>query len=53
MSARLDREGAIKFIRREDVAPAQLEPLLKRFEREAKALAQLFEDAIAVNDDAL
>jgi serine/threonine protein kinase len=38
---RLEREVAIKFIRREEVGAAYLDLLLKRFEREAKSLAQL------------
>jgi serine/threonine protein kinase len=37
---RLSREVAIKFIRTDLFGPAVLEELLKRFEREAKALAQ-------------
>ncbi len=38
---RLEREVALKFIRREEIGPAYLDQLFKRFEREAKALAQL------------
>jgi len=38
---RLDRQVAIKFIRREAVTPQQLQQMLKRFEREAKSLARL------------
>ena len=38
---RLERDVALKFIRRENFGSAQLEELLKRFEREAKSLAQL------------
>jgi eukaryotic-like serine/threonine-protein kinase len=38
---RLEREVALKFIRREEIGPAYLEQLFKRFEREAKSLAQL------------
>jgi serine/threonine protein kinase len=37
---RLDREVAIKFIRREEIGPAYLDQMLKRFEREAKSLAR-------------
>ena len=39
--ARLEREVALKFIRREEIGSAYMEQLLKRFEREAKSLAQL------------
>jgi serine/threonine protein kinase len=39
--SRLDRHVAIKFIRRDAFAPNQLEHILKRFDREAKALARL------------
>jgi serine/threonine protein kinase len=38
---RLEREVAVKVIRIEQFAPAALERILKRFEREAKALARL------------
>ena len=38
---RLERYVAIKIIRTDQFAPAVLEQVLKRFEREAKALAQL------------
>lgn len=38
---RLEREVAIKVIRRDAFAPNEMEMLLKRFEREAKALAGL------------
>jgi serine/threonine protein kinase len=38
---RLDRFVAIKLIRTDQFAPSMLEEMLKRFEREAKALAQL------------
>lgn len=38
---RLEREVAIKIIRNEAFPPEQLEQVLKRFEREAKALARL------------
>jgi serine/threonine protein kinase len=38
---RLERQVAIKFIRREVVMPGQLQHMLKRFEREAKSLARL------------
>jgi branched-chain amino acid transport system substrate-binding protein len=37
----LEREVAVKVIRREAFPPEQTDHLLKRFEREAKALAQL------------
>ena len=37
----LEREVAVKIIRREAFPPEQSDHLLKRFEREAKALAQL------------
>ena len=37
---RLEREVALKVIRTENIPPANLEKLLKRFEREAKAQAQ-------------
>jgi len=37
----LDREVAIKIIRREVFSPNQLDTILKRFEREAKSLAGL------------
>ncbi|HNB85163.1 MAG TPA: protein kinase [Anaerolineales bacterium] len=38
---RLEREVAIKFTKREAFPPDQLEMILKRFEREAKALGRL------------
>ncbi|NPV85717.1 MAG: SUMF1/EgtB/PvdO family nonheme iron enzyme [Anaerolineae bacterium] len=38
---RLEREVAVKLIRTEQFPPAVLERVLKRFEREAKALARL------------
>ena len=38
---RLEREVAIKIIRKGAFPPEQLERILKRFEREAKALARL------------
>jgi serine/threonine protein kinase/formylglycine-generating enzyme required for sulfatase activity len=38
---RLEREVAIKVIRREVFSPAEMEMLLKRFEREAKSLGRL------------
>jgi serine/threonine protein kinase len=38
---RLEREVAVKFIRKDAFPPNQLEVTLKRFEREAKALARL------------
>ncbi|MCC7118988.1 MAG: SUMF1/EgtB/PvdO family nonheme iron enzyme [Anaerolineales bacterium] len=38
---RLDREVAIKVIRRDAFPPDQMEMLLKRFERESKSLAKL------------
>src|SRR5512135_1504029 len=38
---RLERFVAIKVIRTDQFAPAMLDEMLKRFEREAKALAQL------------
>ncbi len=38
---RLERDVALKIIRTEQFAPAVLERILKRFEREAKALARL------------
>jgi formylglycine-generating enzyme required for sulfatase activity/tRNA A-37 threonylcarbamoyl transferase component Bud32 len=38
---RLERDIAIKVIRRETFPPAHLEHMLKRFEREAKSLAKL------------
>ena len=36
---RLERDVAVKVIRAEPFPPEQLEQILKRFEREAKALA--------------
>jgi serine/threonine protein kinase len=38
---RLDRDVALKVIRRDAIAPAHHEMMMKRFEREAKALARL------------
>ncbi len=38
---RLERDVAVKVLRTERFAPADLERILKRFEREAKALARL------------
>lgn len=38
---RLERDVAIKFIRTEQIPPAMLEKMLKRFEREAKSLARM------------
>jgi serine/threonine protein kinase len=38
---RLERDVAIKVIRREVISEAMMERILKRFERKAKALAQL------------
>jgi serine/threonine protein kinase len=38
---RLEREVAFKIIRTDMFAPIQLDEVLKRFEREAKALARL------------
>jgi eukaryotic-like serine/threonine-protein kinase len=38
---RLEREVAIKVIRREAFPPEEMELLLKRFERESKSLAKL------------
>ncbi|MFN3741694.1 MAG: WD40 repeat domain-containing serine/threonine protein kinase, partial [Anaerolineales bacterium] len=38
---RLERDVAVKVLRTEQFAPAVLERILKRFEREAKALARL------------
>ncbi len=39
--SRLDREVAIKVIRRDAFPPEQMDMLLKRFERESKSLARL------------
>ncbi len=41
VDTRLDREVAIKAIRSEDFPPSQAERLRKRFDREARVLAQL------------
>ena len=41
LDSRLEREVAIKVIRREAFLPEEMEMLLKRFERESKSLAQL------------
>ncbi len=41
IDTRLEREVAIKFIRREAFPPQMAEQILQRFEREAKALARL------------
>src|SRR5512139_402250 len=38
---RLERNVAVKVIRKENFTPAALDQVLKRFEREAKSLAQL------------
>jgi formylglycine-generating enzyme required for sulfatase activity/tRNA A-37 threonylcarbamoyl transferase component Bud32 len=38
--ARLERDVALKVIRTENIPPTQLDKLMKRFEREAKAQAQ-------------
>ena len=38
---RIEREVAIKVIRIDMITPALIERMLKRFEREAKALAQM------------
>lgn len=38
---RLERQVAIKFIRRDTIGTAQIAQMLKRFEREAKSLARL------------
>jgi branched-chain amino acid transport system substrate-binding protein len=49
--SRLERDVAIKVIRIDQFAPAVLERVLKRFEREAKALARLTHPNIVhVND---
>jgi branched-chain amino acid transport system substrate-binding protein len=49
--SRLERDVAIKVIRIDQFAPAVLERVLKRFEREAKALARLTHTNIVhVND---
>jgi serine/threonine-protein kinase len=37
---RLERDVAIKIVRKESIPPEQLERIMKRFEREAKALAK-------------
>jgi serine/threonine protein kinase len=48
---RLERDVAIKIIRVDQFAPAILEQVLKRFEREAKALGRLTHPNIVhVND---
>ena len=48
---RLERDVAVKVIRIDQFAPAVLERILKRFEREAKALARLTHSNIVhVND---
>src|SRR5512137_1564554 len=48
---RLERDVAVKVIRVDQFAPAVLERILKRFEREAKALARLSHPNIVhVND---
>ena len=41
LDTRLEREVAIKVLRREIFSPEELEPLRIRFEREAKSLARL------------
>jgi serine/threonine-protein kinase len=38
---RLERDVAIKFIRREAIGPEHYEATIKRFEREAKSLSKL------------
>ncbi|MEW5938157.1 MAG: protein kinase, partial [Chloroflexota bacterium] len=38
---RLERDVAVKVIRTDQIGPAHLAPMLKRFEREARALAKL------------
>ena len=43
---RLDRNVAIKVIRTDQFAPSMLDEMLKRFEREAKALARLSHPSI-------
>jgi eukaryotic-like serine/threonine-protein kinase len=43
---RLDRDVAIKVVRKESIPPEQLERILKRFEREAKALAKFLHPSI-------
>jgi serine/threonine protein kinase len=43
---RLEREVAVKVIRKDMIQPALLEKMLIRFEREAKALAQMDHDNI-------
>ena len=48
---RLERDVAVKVIRVDQFAPAMLEQILKRFEREAKALARLTHPNIVhIND---
>jgi eukaryotic-like serine/threonine-protein kinase len=48
---RLERDVAVKVIRVDQFAPAELERILKRFEREAKALARLTHPNIVhIND---
>ena len=41
LDTRLEREVALKVIRTEKLVPATMDKTLKRFEREAKALAKL------------
>jgi eukaryotic-like serine/threonine-protein kinase len=43
---RLERDVAIKFIRKDMIQPALLERMLKRFEREARALAKMLHPSI-------
>jgi eukaryotic-like serine/threonine-protein kinase len=48
---RLDRDVAIKVVRKESIPPEQLKRILKRFEREAKALAKfLHPNIVPVHD---
>lgn len=43
---RLEREVALKLIQTDEIPPIQLDPLLKRFEREAKSQARLSHPSI-------
>lgn len=48
---RLERDVAIKVVRKESIPPEQLERILKRFEREAKSLAKfLHPNIVPVHD---
>lgn len=48
---RLERDVAIKVVRKESIPPEQLARILKRFEREAKALAKfLHPNIVPVHD---